>query len=173
VGAVPPTGNLTLAPPAPLASRPPPVEHVLPPSNEPDLDAEHDEDAPLQFRRIDNVLGPAVVPGLADRVLLEELHTVSAKESAALEEAAQDRSWLTSMVDELRSIEKNKTWEVCQLPPGHRPIGLSSGSSRPRRTNTGLSSSTRPDSSRKAACRGRGSISMKFSLLSREWNRFA
>jgi hypothetical protein len=28
------------------------------------------------------------------------------------------------MVDELRSIEENKTWDVIDLPAGHRPIGL-------------------------------------------------
>jgi hypothetical protein len=86
--------------PAPT-SPPPSVEHVSPPSVKSDLDAEHEEDAPLRFRRIDNVLGPAAMPGLVDRVLLEELHTVSTEELMSLEEAAQDRSWLTTMVDEL------------------------------------------------------------------------
>jgi hypothetical protein len=28
------------------------------------------------------------------------------------------------MVDELRSIEENKTWDVIDLPAGHRSIGL-------------------------------------------------
>jgi hypothetical protein len=28
------------------------------------------------------------------------------------------------MADELRSIEENETWEVYELPPGHRSIGL-------------------------------------------------
>jgi hypothetical protein len=39
-----------------------------PPSVEPNLDYDHD-DAPLRFRKIDNVLGPAVVLGLAARVV--------------------------------------------------------------------------------------------------------
>jgi hypothetical protein len=57
-------------------------------------------------------------------MLLEALHTVRAKVSTSLEEAAQDQSWLTAMVDKLCSIEENKMWEVCQLPPGHHLIGL-------------------------------------------------
>jgi hypothetical protein len=65
-GAVSPASNVTLTPPTPPASPLPLVEHVSPPSIEPDLDAEHDEDVSLRFHRIDNVLGPAAVPGLAN-----------------------------------------------------------------------------------------------------------
>jgi hypothetical protein len=28
------------------------------------------------------------------------------------------------MLDEIESIESNKTWRLVPLPPGHRPIGL-------------------------------------------------
>jgi hypothetical protein len=35
-----------------------------------------------------------------------------------------DPSWRAAMIDELRSIEENCTWDVVDLPPGHRPIGL-------------------------------------------------
>jgi hypothetical protein len=48
------------------AGRKPSVSHLVedasPPSTEPDLDAEHDEDALLRFHKIKNVLGPLVVP---------------------------------------------------------------------------------------------------------------
>jgi hypothetical protein len=59
-------------PSPPLAHHaPPPVpqatEFTLPSSTEPDLDLDHDEEAPLRFHRIDNVLGPVVVPGLVER----------------------------------------------------------------------------------------------------------
>jgi hypothetical protein len=43
------------------------MEHGTPPSTEPDLDHDHEEDESLRFRMIDNVLGPVVVPGLAER----------------------------------------------------------------------------------------------------------
>jgi hypothetical protein len=90
----------------------------------PDLDIDHEEDAPLRFRRIDNVLGPAAVPGLAERQFMEELHSVSAEEPATLEEAATDPSWRAAMVEELRSIEENGTWTPVELPANQRPIGL-------------------------------------------------
>jgi hypothetical protein len=77
------------------------VEHVSPPSIKPDLNYDHDKDAPLRFRRMDNVLGPSAVPSLAERVLQEELHAVSAVEPAMLEDAGCDPSWHAAMVDEL------------------------------------------------------------------------
>jgi hypothetical protein len=33
-------------------------------------------------------------------------------------------SWHKAMVEELCSIEENNTWDVADLPTGHRPIGL-------------------------------------------------
>jgi hypothetical protein len=58
----------------------------------PDLDNDHDDDAPLRFHMLNDVLGPSVVPGLAECELAEELHTVSVEESASLEEVAHDPS---------------------------------------------------------------------------------
>jgi hypothetical protein len=49
-------------------------------STEPDLDANHDEQVSLRFHRIDNILGPAAVPGLAERTFLKELHAISVEE---------------------------------------------------------------------------------------------
>jgi hypothetical protein len=106
---------------------PPPTprvaEIVSPPSTAPELDADHD-DAPLRFWRVDNILGPTVAPGLAKRTFHDELHVVSTEEPSSLEEAVQDPSWRTAMVDELRSIEENKTWDIANLPAGHHLIGL-------------------------------------------------
>jgi hypothetical protein len=110
------------APTPPLPQEP--VEHASPPNTAPDVDIDHDEEAPLRFRRIDNVLGPAKVPGMAERLLHEELYSVSAEEPATLEEVVGDPSWRAAMIEELRAIEENHTWEVIDLPVGHRPIGL-------------------------------------------------
>jgi hypothetical protein len=111
----------------PVSASPPTPEndvHTMPPSTRPDLDADHDEDAPLRFCRIDNVLGPAAMPGLAMRALQQELHAVSAEEPGSLEEAAGDPSWRAAMVEELCSIEENGTWEVADLSAGHKVIDL-------------------------------------------------
>jgi hypothetical protein len=63
----------------------------------PDLDNDHDDDAPLRFCRLDDILGPTLVPRLAERELTDKLHTVSAKEPTSLEEATRDPSWRATM----------------------------------------------------------------------------
>jgi len=40
------------------------------------------------------------------------------------EEAAQDKKWRDAMDEEIRSIEKNNTWELVSLPKGHKSIGV-------------------------------------------------
>jgi hypothetical protein len=54
-----------------------PAEFMTRSSTEPDLDVDHDEEAPLRFHRIDNVLGSAAVPGLMERTFQEELYAIS------------------------------------------------------------------------------------------------
>lgn len=105
------------------SSSPPPIEFVSPPSSSPDLDNDHD-DAPVRFRRLDDVLGEAAVPGLAPRVLGDELLAVSAEEPTTFAAAEREPCWRAAMVEELRSIEDNSTWEAINLPTGHRAIGL-------------------------------------------------
>jgi len=51
------------------------------------LDADHDDDTPLHFRRIDNVLGEAETPELAHRDLEERLLLASDTEPASFDEA--------------------------------------------------------------------------------------
>ncbi|EEC81933.1 hypothetical protein OsI_25798 [Oryza sativa Indica Group] len=101
-----------------------PVEFVSPPPDvEDDLDADHD-DAPLRFRRIDDVLGPATPPGQAVRELSEELFAVTAEEPASFAEAEQLSCWRQAMIEEMRSIEANKTWRLVDPPARQCPIGL-------------------------------------------------
>ncbi|KAD0338797.1 hypothetical protein E3N88_44430 [Mikania micrantha] len=45
-------------------------------------------------------------------------------EPTSFKEAAGNREWEQAMETELASIEKNHTWELTDLPSGHRPIGL-------------------------------------------------
>jgi hypothetical protein len=39
-------------------------------------------------------------------------------------EAMKETSWKGAMKEELAAIEENKTWELCDLPKGKKPIGL-------------------------------------------------
>lgn len=45
-------------------------------------------------------------------------------EPVTLEDAIKNDKWLAAMEEELSSIEKNKTWELCILPQNKRPIDV-------------------------------------------------
>ena len=57
-------------------------------------------------------------------VLDQELHLAEGEEPATLAEAQAEEGWRTAMAEEMAAIEDNGTWELCNLPAGHRPIGL-------------------------------------------------
>jgi hypothetical protein len=82
-----------------------------------DLDADHDAHVPVKLRRLDDVI--------ADLEKNEpKLHVVSYEEPATPSEAQADPRWRAAMKEELDSIEDNQTWMLCDLPQGHRVIGL-------------------------------------------------
>lgn len=67
-----------------------PIQFVSPPSDdELDLDDNHD-DAPLRLCAIDSLVGASMPPGLAPRVLDDELHFTSAEELASFAAAERD-----------------------------------------------------------------------------------
>jgi hypothetical protein len=89
------------------ATSPTPIEFASPPSDVDDmLDAEHDDNVPARFRKLDNVLGPESPPGLAPRVLDGgELLFASAEEPASFKEAVKEECWRCAMEAEMQSIE--------------------------------------------------------------------
>jgi len=88
------------------------------------LDADHDDNAPLRFRRIDNVLGEAETPELTHRDLEERLLLASDAEPASFKEAMRHDCWRHTMLDEMTSIEASGTWRLVEPPARTRPIGL-------------------------------------------------
>jgi len=113
--------------PAPTISpAPPAVQLATPPTEvlDDDLDAEHDDDVPLRFRTVDNILGDASVPGQAHRGYDDVLNIASVDEPASFTEAEQEESWREAMRAEIKAIEENHTWELVELPVRHRAIGL-------------------------------------------------
>lgn len=56
--------------------------------------------------------------------LFAQLHLTHAGEPTTYAEAQGDPAWHTAMKQELESVEKNRTWELVDLPTGHRPISL-------------------------------------------------
>jgi hypothetical protein len=87
------------------------------------LDAEHD-DAPLRFRRLNDILGPGTPPGRAAREVSDQLSLAEREESSSFSQAEKEASWRQVMSEEFDSIEDNNTWELVDLPAGHKPIGL-------------------------------------------------
>ena len=87
------------------------------------MDAFHDGEE-VQFRRVNNVLGDAATPGLAARLLDEELMMMSTEEPATFAAAEREPEWRRAMLEEMRQIEANRTWDLVDPPAGCRPIGL-------------------------------------------------
>jgi hypothetical protein len=41
----------------------------------------------------------------------------------SIEEALKDSGWRKGVSDEISALNKNKTWEISELPPGKKPVG--------------------------------------------------
>jgi hypothetical protein len=75
--------------------------------NDENLDADHDDDAPLRFRSMSDILATS---RFAPRALVaEELHVVSSDEPTSFIEAEISPSWRKAMMEEIDSIEENGT----------------------------------------------------------------
>jgi hypothetical protein len=93
-------------------------------NDEEQLDAAHGE-LPVRYRAYNNIIGAGEhVPGLAARNLIEELNLMSTGEPCTFAEAEQDAAWQAVMQEEIDSVKRNQTWELADLPQGHRAITL-------------------------------------------------
>jgi hypothetical protein len=96
-----------------------------PPSWEEQFDADHDDEVPVRYRMVEDVLGePGSNPGLASRTLSEDLLLAEDVEPSTYEQAQAHECWRLAMLDELTSIEANGTWELVDPPQMQWPIGL-------------------------------------------------
>jgi hypothetical protein len=76
------------------------------------------EEAPRWYRTLDSVFSDCAMNETGELLL------VAGEEPATFEEAEPHAAWRAAMMDELASIEENKTWSLTTLPAGKRPIGL-------------------------------------------------
>jgi hypothetical protein len=84
------------------------------------LDADHNDDAPLRFCIMSDILA---TPGFTPRALVaKELHVVSSDEPTSFTKAERSPSWRKAMMEEMDSIEENGTWSLVDLPRGRKPI---------------------------------------------------
>ncbi|WVZ94772.1 hypothetical protein U9M48_040631 [Paspalum notatum var. saurae] len=117
-----PESRTPVMPPAPMASSR--ARFVTPPTGELDLDQDHDDDVPLRFRVVGDLVSPRPAQELASSVLTQELLVAIGDELASVEEAKASKEWRMAMLEEMASIEENKTWSLVDLPRGHRAIGM-------------------------------------------------
>jgi hypothetical protein len=126
-----PMGTLAQGAPSPRTTprtsapaAPAPAQLASPPEGEPDLDNDHDDDAPLCLRNLDNILGETSPPVYADRREGEHLMVAIEDELVTAEEAKLVKEWRDAMLEEMASIEHNQTWSLVNLPTGQHAIGL-------------------------------------------------
>ena len=102
-----------------------PIEFASPPSDITEfVDAFH-EGEEVRFCRLDDIVGGTRPSGRACWLLNDqELLLVSVEEPPTFALAKRDRNWRRAMLEEMKAIEKNKTWELINPPLGCRPIGL-------------------------------------------------
>jgi hypothetical protein len=88
------------------------------------MDIDHD-DAPVRFRSLAEVYEDAAEVELASDAEIEvNALLVVMEEPTCFQEAAGNNDWMAAMDSEIQSINKNKTWNLVELPAGHKPIGL-------------------------------------------------
>jgi hypothetical protein len=79
------------------------------------------EGAPLGYRTIPNLLD--TTDELQD-FEYSGLCLVAVEEPRSVEEALTEQCWRQAMQTEMQAIEANQTWDVSELPPKHKAIGL-------------------------------------------------
>lgn len=81
------------------------------------------DEPPLRFRNLSEVYQDCVQVEMTSNEEEHELLIVM-EEPGKYHGVAGDSDWVEVMESELRSINKNKTWEMVKLPAGDKPIGL-------------------------------------------------
>jgi hypothetical protein len=121
VSATPP-GTST---PAPAHVEPSSVEFATPLSHDEErIDAWYDGE-PLRYRMMEDILSNQPVPGLVPHDLDGQLHLACDDgEPRSFAEAEENAAWCAAMKAEMDAVEKNRTWELADLPRGHHAITL-------------------------------------------------
>ena len=74
---------------------------------------------------MENLLGDQPVPGPVPHDLEAQLHLACDDgEPRSFAEAERHTAWRAVMQLEMDAVEKNRTWELADLPRGHRTITL-------------------------------------------------
>uniref|UniRef100_I1P071 Reverse transcriptase Ty1/copia-type domain-containing protein n=1 Tax=Oryza glaberrima TaxID=4538 RepID=I1P071_ORYGL len=101
------------------------VEFATPLSHDKEhIDAYHDGELP-RYCTMEDLLGDQSVPGLVPRDLEAQLHLACDDgEPQSFAEAERHAAWRAVMQSEMDAVQENRTWELADLPRGHRAITL-------------------------------------------------
>jgi hypothetical protein len=101
------------------------VEFATPLSHDEErIDACYDGE-PLRYRMMEDLLGDQPVPGLVPHDLEGQLHLAcDDDEPQSFAEAKKGAVWRAAIRAEMDAVEKNRTWELADLPHGHRDSSL-------------------------------------------------
>jgi hypothetical protein len=102
-----------------------PVEFTTPLSHDKErINAYHDGEL-LRYRTMEKLLDDQPVPGLVLHDLEAQLHLAcDDDEPRSFTEAERHVAWRAAMQSEIDAIEKNRTFELADLPRGHNAITL-------------------------------------------------
>ena len=122
---VPSTSGSVPSTPAEKGTPSTPIEFASPSSDITEfVDAFHNGEE-VRFRRLDDIVGDIGPSSLAGRLLNDqELLVVSAEEPSMFALGEHDANWRRVMLEEMKAIEENETWELIDPPLGCRPISL-------------------------------------------------
>jgi hypothetical protein len=88
------------------------------------IDAYHDGEL-LRYCMMENLLDDHPVSGLVPHDLEAQLHlTCDDGEPRSFTEVERHAAWRAAMQSEMDAVEKNRTWELADLPCGHNAITL-------------------------------------------------
>ena len=101
------------------------IEFASPPSDITEfVDAFHDGEE-VRFHKLDDIIGGTRSSGLAGQLLNDlELLLIAEEEPPTFMLAERDAHWRQAMLEEMKAIEENKTWELIDPPLGCYSIGL-------------------------------------------------
>jgi len=93
------------------------IQWATPPTN----GSADSEGVPLRYRTVADLLDSTE---LVPNVEYSGMCLVAAEEPSLVEEAMTEECWRQAMRAEMQAIEENRTWDVSELPKGHKAIGL-------------------------------------------------
>jgi hypothetical protein len=101
------------------------VEFITPLSHDEEhIDACYDGE-PLRYHMMEDLLGDQPVSGLVPHDLERQLHLACDDcEPRSFVEAEKGAAWRATMKAEMDAVEKNRTWELADVPRGHHAITL-------------------------------------------------